>query len=110
MKGNIILTSGDIVVCLDLIAKVHGLGPAEKYFNNLSDSIKDFKVYGVLLNYYAQHDSAEKVEATMQKLKDYNAMLKLYVRVIEYAKFDSLTREMLSRDMFDYVSLNILLN
>ncbi|RYR47387.1 hypothetical protein Ahy_A07g033317 [Arachis hypogaea] len=30
-------------------------------------------------------------------------MLKLYVRVIEYAKFDSLTREMLSRDMFDYL-------
>ncbi|KAL4328016.1 hypothetical protein AHAS_Ahas13G0157900 [Arachis hypogaea] len=71
------LTSGDIAVRLDLIAKVHGLGPADKYFNCISDSVKDFK---------------------------------LYVRVSEYDKFDSLMREMLSKDMYDSVSLNTRLN
>ncbi|XP_052115447.1 pentatricopeptide repeat-containing protein At2g20710, mitochondrial [Arachis duranensis] len=116
------LTSGDIAVRLDLIAKVHGLGPAEKYFNSISDSVKDFKVYSALLNCYTQHNSVEKAEATMQKLKEYackhtidlvlsyNALLKLYVRVSEYDKFDSLMREMLSKDMYDSVSLNTRLN
>ncbi|MED6172534.1 hypothetical protein PIB30_050950 [Stylosanthes scabra] len=63
------LTSGDISIRLDLIAKVHGLDPAEKYFNSISDSVKDFKVYSALLNCYAQYNYVEKAEAIMQKLK-----------------------------------------
>ncbi|MED6206897.1 hypothetical protein PIB30_030898 [Stylosanthes scabra] len=116
------LTSGDTAIHLDLIAKVHGLDPAEKYFNSISDSVKNFKVYGALLNCYAQHNSVEKAEAIMQKLKEdackrtinlvvsYNVLLKLYARVSDYEKFDSLIREMMEKGMYNAVSLNIRLN
>ncbi|MED6206893.1 hypothetical protein PIB30_030894 [Stylosanthes scabra] len=64
------LKSEDICIHLNLISKVHGLDPAEKYFNSISDSVKDFKVYSALLDCYLQHNSMEKVEAILQKLKE----------------------------------------
>jgi hypothetical protein len=50
------LLSGDIAIRLDLISKVRDLDEAEKYFNSIPHTSKDFKVYGALLNCYAQYN------------------------------------------------------
>lgn len=122
-ERNLHLSSGDIAVRLDLIAKVHGLDQAEKYFNSISESSRDFKVYGALLHCYAQHNSVEKAEAIMHKIKDhaskhgidlavsYNSLLKLYARTGQREKLVALMQEMRERVMFcSGASLNTWLN
>ncbi|KAF1898893.1 hypothetical protein Lal_00019014 [Lupinus albus] len=121
-EGNLHLLTGDIAIRLDLIAKVHGLDQAEKYFDSISDASRDFKVYGALLNCYAQHKSVEKAEAIMQKIKEnaskqatdlvvsYNVMLKLYARVGDHEKFDNLKQEMISKNIYDIFTLRNWLN
>ncbi|XP_061356912.1 pentatricopeptide repeat-containing protein At2g20710, mitochondrial-like [Gastrolobium bilobum] len=121
-KENLHLTTGDIAVRLDLIAKVHGLNEAEKYYGSISDTSRDFKVYGALLNCYAQHNYVEKAEAIMKKMIEYaskhptdlvvsyNTLLKLYVRVGEYEKMDALMQEMKEKDIYDSVTFNNRLN
>ncbi|XP_057455677.1 pentatricopeptide repeat-containing protein At2g20710, mitochondrial-like [Lotus japonicus] len=116
------LLSGDIAIRLDLISKVRGLEEAEKYFSTVPEASRDFKVYGALLNCYAQHGSVEKAEAIMQKIKEYpsqgvrfpvlnyNVMLKLYARTGQYEKLYDLVREMKEVDLCDRVTVNILLN
>ncbi|KAJ1389745.1 Tetratricopeptide-like helical domain superfamily [Sesbania bispinosa] len=116
------LVSGDIASRLDLIAHVRGLDQAEKYFSSISDTSRDFKVYGTLLNCYAQHNSVEKAEAIMQKIKEYdpkqvprltknyNTMLRLYARIGQYEKLNSLMQEMKEKNLCDGFSYNIRLN
>ncbi|MED6172535.1 hypothetical protein PIB30_050951 [Stylosanthes scabra] len=112
------LKSEDIGIHLTLISKVHGLDPAEKYFNSISDSVKDFMVYIALFNCYAQHNSVEKAEAIIQKLKEYyrvkkmylvthEVLLKLYARVSDYEKLYSLMREMIDKGLYHTVLRNI---
>ncbi|KAJ1412890.1 Tetratricopeptide-like helical domain superfamily [Sesbania bispinosa] len=116
------LVSRDIASRLDLIDQVRGLDQAEKYFSSISDTLRDFKVYGALLNCYAQHNSMEKVEAFMQKIKEYdpkqvprltknyNIMLRLYARIGQYEKLNSLMQEMKEKNLCDSFSYNIRLN
>ncbi|KAK7257443.1 hypothetical protein RIF29_31432 [Crotalaria pallida] len=121
-ERNLHLYSGDIAIRLDLIAKVRGLDQAEKYFDSISDASRDFKVYSALLNCYAQHNSVEKAEAIMEKIKEeaskqvtdlvvsYNVMLKLYARVGDQEKFDSLKQEMIAKNIRDIFTLRSWLN
>jgi len=68
-ERNLHLLSGDIAIRLTLIGKVRGLDQAEKYFNSVPHTSKDFKVYGALLHCYAQYNSVEKAELIMKKLR-----------------------------------------
>ncbi|KAL4348436.1 hypothetical protein GQ457_17G023930 [Hibiscus cannabinus] len=97
------ITVGDMAVRLDLISKVRGVDEAEKYFNSLPQDMRTFKVYGALLNCYANHKCLEKAEATMQIMRElrhpinavsYNVLLNLYHRLGKHDKLDVLMQEM----------------
>ncbi|KAL8188756.1 hypothetical protein R6Q57_029776 [Mikania cordata] len=93
---------GNIAVHMDLISRVHGLEQAEKFFNTIPDTSKNFKVYGTLLNCYAFKKSLEKAEITMEKMKQlgymttlsYHSMLNLYSKTKIYDKLVKLVEEM----------------
>lgn len=102
-KRYLNITAADAAVQLDLIAKVKGIEEAENYFSNVSEKIRALEVYSALLNCYSYVKSAEKAEATMQKMRDlglarstlvYNSMLKLYYQTGNFEKLDSLMHEM----------------
>ncbi|BFG25266.1 hypothetical protein CerSpe_115400 [Prunus speciosa] len=97
------LSSSDAAARLKLIHKVHGLEHAEKYFNNMSKSLKSVNAYGALLSIYVQEHSVEKAEATMQKMKrmgmaktsfPYNMLINLYSQNGEHVKINILMQEM----------------
>ncbi|KAI3718490.1 hypothetical protein L6452_19364 [Arctium lappa] len=95
-------SSGNIAVHLDLVSRVHGLEQAEKYFDTIPDSLKNFKVYGTLLNCYTFKKSLKKAEATMEKMKllgymtshSYHSMLSLYNKTRNHEKLVALIHEM----------------
>ncbi|KAF9610842.1 hypothetical protein IFM89_025252 [Coptis chinensis] len=102
-QNYIPLSAVDVAGRLDLIAKVHGLELAEKYFDSISLQIKKFPVYNTLLYCYASAKSIEKAEAFMQQMKQlgyarsphsYNVLLSLYSKVGRYEKLESLVEEM----------------
>ncbi|KAJ1389744.1 Tetratricopeptide-like helical domain superfamily [Sesbania bispinosa] len=121
-QRNLHLFSGDIAIRLDLIAKVRGLDQAEKYFNSIWNTSKNFKVYCALLNCYAQHNSVEKAEAIMHEIKEYapmqvtdlvlsyNVMLNLYVRISKYDKLDALVQEMKQKNICNTFALTARMN
>jgi pentatricopeptide repeat protein len=63
------LSSSDMAIQLDLIAKVRGVSHAEKYFDELPDAMKDKRTYGSLLNVYAQAMMKEKTEDTFEQMR-----------------------------------------
>uniref|UniRef100_A0A0A9DR42 Pentatricopeptide repeat-containing protein n=1 Tax=Arundo donax TaxID=35708 RepID=A0A0A9DR42_ARUDO len=63
------LSSSDMAIQLDLIAKVRGVPHAEKYFVELPDTMKDKRTYGSLLNVYAQAMLKEKTEDTFEQMR-----------------------------------------
>ncbi|XP_065874915.1 pentatricopeptide repeat-containing protein At2g20710, mitochondrial-like isoform X2 [Euphorbia lathyris] len=93
----------DAAIRLDLISKVHGLERAEKYFNSISASLSNYKIYGSLLSCYVNAKQEEKAETLMQKMKDmgfvrdqyaYTGMLNLYSQLGKHEKFEALVKEM----------------
>ncbi|WCJ34118.1 Tetratricopeptide repeat (TPR)-like superfamily protein [Euphorbia peplus] len=97
------LTSDDIAIRLDFIAKSLGVEQVEKYFSKVPQQLKDLQVYGALLNCYATVDCVEKSEAVSRKMTDlgfakrtleYNAMLRLYYKTGNVEKFNALLQEM----------------
>ncbi|PWA39290.1 Pentatricopeptide repeat-containing protein [Artemisia annua] len=101
-KSYLDQSSGNIAVHLDLISRVRGLEHAEKFFDAMPDLLKNFKVYGTLLNCYSFKKSLEKAEATMEKMKQlrfmtthsYHSMLTLYNKTRNYDKLLKLLHEM----------------
>ena len=96
---------GDVAIRLDLIAKVHGIEEAEKYFNNIPMKLRGIEVYCALLNCYAyvHVKDVEKAEAVMQKIRDlgfdrtllaFNVLLNLYYQTGNHEKLDALMHEM----------------
>jgi pentatricopeptide repeat protein len=67
---KISFSSGERAIHLDLIAKVHGIASAEKYFADLPDIEKNQPTYSALLNCYVKEKNIEKSEAIMEKVKD----------------------------------------
>ncbi|XP_055823210.1 pentatricopeptide repeat-containing protein At2g20710, mitochondrial [Solanum dulcamara] len=116
---NFDISPGDLAVELDLVSKAHGLEAVETYFTSIPDDLRTYKVYGALLNCYADARVLKKAEDTMQKLKElgytgtvaYNVMMTLYAKLGYLEKLQSLMLEMedkgISGDVFSY---NILLN
>lgn len=97
------ISVGDAYGRLELISKVDGEEAAEKYFNNLPNSLRVRAVYVSLLNCYVRHKSVAKAESTMQKMRElgfakspisYTSMLNLYYRVGDYHKLTTLVQEM----------------
>lgn len=97
------LSSSDIALRLDLIHRVHGIEEAENYFNNVSNYLKTYNVYGALLSCYAQGKYVEKAEATMQKMREldlatssfpYNMLIKLYTETGDFDKIKNIVQEM----------------
>ncbi|CAB4303861.1 unnamed protein product [Prunus armeniaca] len=97
------LSPSDAAARLNLIHRVQGLEDAEKYFNNMSKSLKSVNAYGALLSIYVQENSVEKAEATMQKMKKlgmaktsfpYNMLINLYSQNGEHEKINILMQEM----------------
>ncbi|XP_010555122.1 PREDICTED: pentatricopeptide repeat-containing protein At2g20710, mitochondrial [Tarenaya hassleriana] len=97
------LSAGDIAIQLDLIAKVRGLEESEKFFETTPVDVRDYHVYGALLNCYASMNSVHKAEATFQKMREfgfikgpltYNVMLNLYTRLGNHVMIEKLLHEM----------------
>ncbi|KAK1405351.1 hypothetical protein POM88_004956 [Heracleum sosnowskyi] len=115
-KSFLDLSSADVVVQLDLTSKVHGVEQAEDFFNKIPDSSKNFQIYGILLNCYADAKLLEKAEAVMDTMRnlhyaDTNIMLKLYYHLRMHDKLVYLVQEMdnngIELDVFTY---NVLLD
>uniref|UniRef100_A0A0D6RA33 Pentacotripeptide-repeat region of PRORP domain-containing protein n=1 Tax=Araucaria cunninghamii TaxID=56994 RepID=A0A0D6RA33_ARACU len=114
-RRNYQLSPADAAIRLDLIAKVHGIESAEKYFEGLPDAAKNRLTYGALLNAYVKANLAEKAEAIMEKVKisgyattalNYNAMMNLYMQTHQFEKVPLVVQEMrrngISPDAFSY--------
>ncbi|RWW80839.1 hypothetical protein BHE74_00010800 [Ensete ventricosum] len=111
------LTSSDMAIQLDLIAKVHGISHAEEHFSNLPDNLKDKRTYGALLNVYGQAKIKDKAEAIMETMKSkgyasdalpFNVMMTLYMNVEEHEKVSMLVNEMKEKNLtFDIYTYNI---
>ncbi|XP_024023422.1 pentatricopeptide repeat-containing protein At2g20710, mitochondrial [Morus notabilis] len=100
---NCDLSPGDVAVKLDLVSKVHGLDQAEEYFNSIPPALRADKIYGALLNCYAEKKYLEKAERLFQKMRklgfiksnlSYNVMLSLYSRMGKHEKLKGLLQEM----------------
>ncbi|XP_073123191.1 pentatricopeptide repeat-containing protein At1g02150-like isoform X2 [Henckelia pumila] len=112
--------SSETAMQLDLIAKVHGASSAEQYFLNLPDALKDKRVYGALLNVYAQARMREKAESLMNKMRNrgyasytlpFNVMMTLYMNLGDHEKVESLVLEMKDNHIgLDSYSYNIWLS
>ncbi|KAF3502365.1 hypothetical protein F2Q69_00040653 [Brassica cretica] len=97
------ISEGDIAIRLDLIAKVNGLGEADKFFEKIPIERRNYHLYGALLNCYASKKVLHKADQLFHEMKDlgflrgclpYNVMLNLYIRCGKYALLEKLLREM----------------
>ncbi|XWS59315.1 hypothetical protein CRYUN_Cryun08bG0111400 [Craigia yunnanensis] len=102
-KRYFAMTSRDVAIRLDLIAKVRGIEHAENFFNSVPKQLKVLEVYCALLNCYARIRSVEKAEAVMQRMRtlgfdrsalSFNVLLGLYYKTGNYMKMDTLIYEM----------------
>jgi pentatricopeptide repeat protein len=111
------LTASDMAIQLDLIAKVRGVSYAKKFFDELSDAMKDKRTYGSLLNVYAQAMLKEKTEETFEQMrqKGYasdtlpcNVVMNFYVDAGEPNEMPGIIDEMKERNIaFDVCTYNI---
>ncbi|XP_078445830.1 tetratricopeptide repeat (TPR)-like superfamily protein [Wolffia australiana] len=116
-EGRFNIYSSDIAIQLDLISKVRGASAAETYFTELSDSLKDKRTYGALLNSYMHAKSKEKAEEIfdLMREKDYttdalpfNVMMTLYMNLGEHEKVESIITDMGTRGVaMDIYTYNI---
>ncbi|KAL0380048.1 UNVERIFIED_CONTAM: Pentatricopeptide repeat-containing protein [Sesamum angustifolium] len=114
------ITTSDTAIQLDLIAKVHGISSAEKYFMKLPDALKDKRIYGSLLNAYVRARMREKAESLMDKMRDrsyashalpFNVMMTLYMNLKDHEKIESLISEMKEKNIaLDIYTYNIWLS
>ncbi|KAG8082868.1 hypothetical protein GUJ93_ZPchr0014g47210 [Zizania palustris] len=111
------LSSSDMAIQLDLIAKGRGVSHAEEYFEELPDPLKDKRTYGSLLNVYAQAMMKEKTESTFEQMRKqgfatdtlpFNVLMNFYVDVEEAEKVSMIVDEMKERNIaFDVCTYNI---
>ncbi|CAN1188733.1 Pentatricopeptide repeat-containing protein At1g02150 [Linum perenne] len=101
------LSATDAAIQMDLVAKVHGVSAAEKYFNKVS-AVRNRLIYCALLNAYAKHKNKEKAESLFEEMRRnnyashslvYNVMMTLYTNLKEYAKVDQLILEMTKKNI-----------
>ncbi|CAH2051127.1 unnamed protein product, partial [Thlaspi arvense] len=102
------ISEGDVAIRLDLIAKVCGMGEAEKFFERIPAERRNYHLYGALLNCYASKKVLHKAEQLFDKMRElgflrgclpYNVMLNLYIRSGKYSMVEKLLREMEDLDV-----------
>ncbi|KAI4385019.1 hypothetical protein MLD38_003092 [Melastoma candidum] len=118
--GNCELTSPQLAVRLDLIAKVRGLKYAREYFEDIPEAMRSCQVYGSLLNCYAYKNSLEEAEFVLQKMRElgfattlfpYNSLLSAYARARKFPEMDVLVKEMEEKGIeWDNYTYNIRMN
>lgn len=117
-QHNIKLLPGDYAIHLDLTSKVHGLGSAEKFFDDLPEQMKGQLTCTSLLHSYVQNNSCAKAEALMDKMKEdgfttsptpYNHMITLYISRGQLDKIPTLVEELKKKTSPDILSYNLLL-
>lgn len=114
------LSTSDIAIQIDLIAKVRGISTAEDYFSGLPNTSKDKRVYGAVLNAYVRARLRGKAESLMDDMRHkgyvqhplpFNVMMTLYMSLKKYDKVDSMVSEMTEKSIpLDIYSYNIWLS
>ncbi|XP_057457853.1 pentatricopeptide repeat-containing protein At1g02150-like [Lotus japonicus] len=114
------VSASDAAIQLDLVAKVHGVSSAERFFLNLTDNLKDKRTHGSLLNVYVHYRLKEKAESLLDIMRSkgyvihslpFNVMMTLYMNLKEYDKVDMLISEMKEKNIrLDIYSYNIWLS
>ncbi|KAF4395198.1 hypothetical protein F8388_001585 [Cannabis sativa] len=110
------LSSSDVAIRLDLIAKVRGIDAAESLFLSLSETSKDKRMYGALLNVYARAKMKEKAESLFDQMRTlghashsipFNVMMTLYMNLKEYEKVEFLVTEMVKKNISTMATMYI---
>ncbi|KAF4364964.1 hypothetical protein G4B88_021781 [Cannabis sativa] len=114
------LSSSDAAIQLDLIAKVRGIAVAESFFFSLSETSKDRRIYGALLNAYVRGKMKEKAESLLDQMRTkgyashslpFNVMMTLYMNLKDYEKVELMVSEMVKKNIrLDIYSYNIWLS
>ncbi|XP_027179284.1 pentatricopeptide repeat-containing protein At5g27460-like [Coffea eugenioides] len=87
------MSAADHALRLELTIKVHTVGEAEKYFENLPNTVSKKAASLPLLHSYVKERSTEKAESLMQKMNSlglivnphpYNEMMKLYISTSQH--------------------------
>ncbi|CAM8974452.1 unnamed protein product [Rhodiola kirilowii] len=114
------LSSSDTAIQLDLVSKVQGVSSAEDFFQKLPDTLRDNRVYGSLLNAYAQAKMKEKAESLMDNMRNqgyashplpFNVVMTLYMNLKEYDKVYAMVAEMMQKNIrLDIYTYNIWLS
>ncbi|CAI9099660.1 OLC1v1036516C1 [Oldenlandia corymbosa var. corymbosa] len=102
------LSSTDLATRLDLISKVHGVGAAEKYFNDLVPQQKNKYTYGALLNCYCVEKMKDEALALFDRMGElkiestslaFSNLMSLHMRLGEFEKVNTLVEEMKKREV-----------
>lgn len=110
------LSAGDYAVHLDLIAKVHGLNNAEKFFGDIPDKMRGYQAWTSLLHAYVQEKLLAKAEDLMEKMLEcgflknalpYNHMLSLYIANQQFEKVPEIIQELKKNTSPDVVTYNM---
>eukprot|EP00252_Welwitschia_mirabilis_P009991 TRINITY_DN23000_c0_g1_i1.p1 TRINITY_DN23000_c0_g1~~TRINITY_DN23000_c0_g1_i1.p1 ORF type:complete len:527 (+),score=100.23 TRINITY_DN23000_c0_g1_i1:227-1807(+) len=114
-KRRFTLGKFEFGIRLDLIAKVHGIASAEKYFKDLPNKGKNCYTYAALLNSYVTEGMTEEAEKLMERMKElkyitnaipYNNMMTLYLKGGQSEKVPALIEDMKANnimpDLFTY--------
>lgn len=109
------LSDSDYATRIDLINKVFGIYPAERYFEGLPLSAKTYETHMALLHSYAAAKLTDKAEDLYAKIRDsnlpftalpFNEMMTLYMSVRQMEKVSSVVEELKCRkvepDLFTY--------
>uniref|UniRef100_A0A7N0SYC3 Pentatricopeptide repeat-containing protein n=1 Tax=Kalanchoe fedtschenkoi TaxID=63787 RepID=A0A7N0SYC3_KALFE len=118
-QDDIQLAPGDYALQVDLIAKLHGLARAQKFFDELPANLKGQHTYSALLHTYVQHKETAKAEALMKKMSEYgylkyalpyNHMLSLYISDGQLDKVPEVLQELKKNTSPDLVTYNLWLS
>uniref|UniRef100_A0A803M484 Pentatricopeptide repeat-containing protein n=1 Tax=Chenopodium quinoa TaxID=63459 RepID=A0A803M484_CHEQI len=115
-QEDIKLLCGDYAVHLDLIAKIRGLDSAEKFFEDIPETMRAEPTLSALLHTYVQHRAYDKAEALMVKMAEcsyvssplpYNHMMSMYKEIGKLEKIPELMKELKKNTKPDIVSYNL---
>ncbi|CAM8897101.1 unnamed protein product [Rhodiola kirilowii] len=110
---------GDYAIQLDLIAKLHGLNSAQKFFDELPENLKGQHTCTALLHTYVQNKETAKAEALMEKMSEsgflsyalpFNHMISLYISNGQLDKVPEVLQELKRTTSPDLVTYNLWLS
>ncbi|KAK9161175.1 hypothetical protein Syun_007516 [Stephania yunnanensis] len=119
LQQDIQLLPGDYAVHLDLVAKVHGLASAEKFFEDLPEAMVANATSHALLHTYVRNNMSAKAEALMKKMSEsgllnsplpYNHMLSLYISNGQLEKVPAVIHALKKNTSPDVVTYNLWLD